>query len=355
MSSDSILTVEAFLIALLGLVVGSFINTVIYRVPRSLSIITPGSRCPHCDQPIRFYDNIPLLSFLVLGGRCRRCRTRISLRYPLVEVLTAGLFLAAWTKFGPGWRLISVFGFVGTLIALSFIDLEHRMLPDVITLPSFVVSFLAAGLGWSGEALQAQAVGSTLAVFLTTALIAASGPVLWLIDWVDLLLVGKKLDGDPEQSTDPMQQQNPMRTAAILSILSALVYLAWARFMPAVFSSDPRGDLARVEAAYLGAAVGGGSLWLIRLFYGLVRGMEGTGFGDVKMMLFVGAFLGWPLGLATIFIGAMLAAPPASITLLRSRNRLSTIPFGIFLGGGALISLFFGDRLLHWYLTTWFY
>ena len=135
--------------AILGLLVGSFLNVVIYRVPRQLSIIKPRSACPSCSTPIRGRDNIPLLSWLWLKGRCRSCGDTISIRYPLIELLTAVLFAAAAIKFGANWALPAYLVLLAGLVALSFIDIEFLLLPKVIVWPltALVTSlFLLAAL-----------------------------------------------------------------------------------------------------------------------------------------------------------------------------------------------------------------
>jgi leader peptidase (prepilin peptidase)/N-methyltransferase len=118
-----------------GLVIGSFLNVVIYRVPAGVSIVRPGSACPNCKEPIATRDNIPVFSWLVLRGRCRNCATVISIRYPLVEVLTAGIWVAVALRFGWSWTLPAELAFVTGLIALAFIDYDHLKLPRVIVWP----------------------------------------------------------------------------------------------------------------------------------------------------------------------------------------------------------------------------
>ncbi len=127
-----------FAVFLLGLVIGSFLNVVIARVPAGESVVSPRSRCPHCSTPIAFYDNIPLLSYALLRGKCRHCGENISLLYPALEFLTGVAFAAAYWRFGwnPAFPLNAAF--FSALIALTFIDLYHRILPDVITLPLIV-------------------------------------------------------------------------------------------------------------------------------------------------------------------------------------------------------------------------
>jgi leader peptidase (prepilin peptidase)/N-methyltransferase len=136
--------IELTIIALLGLAIGSFLNVVVHRLPRQESLVSPGSRCPSCGYHLRAVDNIPVLSYLLLLGRCRKCRTRISPRYPVVELATAALFAMHYAVFGwtalLGIRLV----FSAALVALFVIDLEHHLLPDVITLPGIVAGLVAS-------------------------------------------------------------------------------------------------------------------------------------------------------------------------------------------------------------------
>jgi len=128
----------------LGAVVGSFLNVCIWRIPEGQSIVTPASHCPRCGSPVRFYDNIPLVSWLVLRGRCRDCGGPISPRYPLVELLTALLSLAVFQLYGPRLEYVAAFLFAAALVVITFIDLDHQIIPDVISLPGIPVFFLLA-------------------------------------------------------------------------------------------------------------------------------------------------------------------------------------------------------------------
>lgn len=139
-----------------GTCVGSFLNVCIYRIPQKKSIVFPGSFCPVCRESIPFYLNIPILSFLVLGGKCRSCRTRISFRYPLVELITGFLAAALVHKFGPTGPALVWFGFACTLIVVSFIDLDHQIIPDILSIPG---TFL---FGVLGVLVLGQAIGSVL-------------------------------------------------------------------------------------------------------------------------------------------------------------------------------------------------
>lgn len=140
------MTIVFLIVFVFGSLIGSFLNVCIYRLPRNLSIISPSSRCPSCNIPIKAYDNIPLLSFLLLGGKCRYCKARISLRYPLVEALNALLYAAVLWRFGFGWHMPVLFAFCSAMIVITFIDLDFQIIPDTITLPGIPLGLIAASL-----------------------------------------------------------------------------------------------------------------------------------------------------------------------------------------------------------------
>ena len=127
-----------------GALIGSFLNVCIFRLPKEESIVWPGSHCPHCKNPIKYYDNIPLISYLLLGGRCRHCRGPISFQYPLVEGITALSSLILFMKFGPSLSYLFYFLFVAALILVTVIDLYHQIIPDVISLPGIGVGLLTS-------------------------------------------------------------------------------------------------------------------------------------------------------------------------------------------------------------------
>ena len=160
--------IEAAIVTIVGLIVGSFLNVVIHRVPRKQSIVTPASRCPHCGEPLRWHENVPVLSFVTLRGRCRSCRQRISWRYPLIEISTALLFIAHYFVLDWGPLLAIRLMFTAAMVALFVIDLEHQLLPDVITLPGMVAG-LAASLF-----LPPGFVAAVIGVFI-------GGGFLWLV------------------------------------------------------------------------------------------------------------------------------------------------------------------------------
>jgi leader peptidase (prepilin peptidase)/N-methyltransferase len=268
--------------AILGAMIGSFLNVIIYRVPRELSIVFPNSACPSCRNPLRPYDNIPILSFIVLRGRCRSCRKPISIRYPIVEALTALLFVAVTLHDGVSYALPFALAFVAALIALIFIDAEHMILPNVITYPGIVFAILTR-------------------VFVPY----LAGPAHF-DDLPGLLL-----------SFPPH-------------------YPVW--------------SVSLIGAA-LGALVGGGSLWLMGFLWQRFRGVEAMGLGDVKMMFMVGAYIGWRLAILTIFIGVLSGSLVGIVEMTRrkARDMQMMLPFGIFLGAGAIASLLIGRHIVQWY------
>ena len=270
--------------AVLGAMIGSFLNVVIHRLPLEQSIVFPNSTCPKCRNAIKPYDNIPILSFLALRGRCRSCGARISLRYPAVEALTAALFAAVTWHDGLSFALAFDLAFTASLIALVFIDAEHMILPNAITYPGIIF------------ALVTRVVVPYLA-----------GPTHFE-DLPQLILI--------------LPARLPL---GAVSLIGALI----------------------------GALAGSGSLWLMGFLWEKVRGVEAMGFGDVKMMLMVGAFLGWRLTILTILLAAFTGSLAGIAVMLQrgQRNMQMMLPFGIFLGIGSIASLLIGTRLIEWYAS----
>lgn len=270
------------IVGLLGAIIGSFLNVVIHRLPHEESIVFPNSRCPACGATIAFYDNVPVLSYLVLRGKCRGCQKLISPRYPAVELLTGLLFTAVCWRDGLTVVLPFDLIFISTLIALVFIDAEHMILPNAITYPGIVFALLAR------LALP--------------------------------YLMGRPYFDDLE--------------GLMLGVFSALPL--WA------------GSLL---GAVIGALVGGGSLWLMGWTWEKLRGIEAMGLGDVKMMFMVGAYLGWRLTILTIFLGVLSGSVIGVALMVRQgkKDMQMLLPFGVFLGIGAVIALLFGTPIVEWY------
>jgi len=298
----------ASVIFVFGLVFGSFLNVCIYRLPRGLSVVSPGSACPNCGNHIPPYDNIPVFSWLLLGGKCRSCKTKITARYAAVELLTASLFVACYAHFGLSLATLKCAVLAFLLIGLIFTDAETHLLPDKMTLPG-----LALGLAFS-------------------------------------LLV-------------------PVNDLASM-------------ILPAVFQVPANSDfswrLFSFADALLGAAIGASFLYGAGAIYLRWRGVEGMGFGDVKLMAMIGAFVGLRLTILTILASSIAgsffglwtvfvvwikrtqrrkqvfreAGPAARRNAWASAQvalRRHQMPFGVFLGSMGLVAFFFGQQFLRWY------
>jgi len=258
----------------LGLVVGSFVNVVVHRLPIMLerawraetadatgqpcaddglparyNLWLPRSACPHCGHALRAWENIPVLSWLALRGRCSQCHARVSVRYPLIELASAAFALGSLVVFGPSAKALAAFALCAALIATSAIDLEHQLLPDSLTLP----------LLWAG-----------LVVNLS-------------------------------------------------------------------------GTFATLHDAVTGAIAGYLALWCVYWLFRLLRGVEGMGYGDFKLLAAVGAWLGWAALPQVVVIAAVAGAVVGLVaTALRKRRFDEPLPFGPYLAAGALFTLFAG-------------
>ena len=263
-----------------GACIGSFLNVCIYRIPAEESVVWPGSRCPRCHTAIAWYDNVPVLSWLLLRARCRSCHAYIAVRYPLVEAATGVLAVAALAAFGPTLDAVVAFAFTAALLLITFVDLDHLFIPDEVSLPGIVIGLALA-----------------------------------------------------------------MRPGGI--------------------------GLANAVA---GALLGGGILWAIAWSYERATGVEGMGFGDIKLLAMIGAFLGWQ-AIPAIMIVASVAGSLAGLGVMVARGigrdgrrvtrrlgarallpfvrraaRRTAIPFGPFLALGALAVLYRPELALQWSL-----
>jgi leader peptidase (prepilin peptidase)/N-methyltransferase len=244
-------------LALIGLCIGSFLNVCIHRLPLKQSVVRPGSRCPDCGYALRWYDNVPVISYAVLRGRCRSCSKPISVQYPIIEIVTAAIFVLHWYAFGPTIMLPVRLVFACALVVLFMIDLEHQILPDVITLPGIVAGVICS-------------------LFL------------------------------------------------------------------------PPGPLMSI----LGVIAGGGLLWAIAEAWYWLRKVDAMGFGDVKMLAMVGAWLGIKMVFLTFVLSSMLGGLVGAVLIGSRRADMATrVPFGTMLAVGALVASMYGESLLAWYLS----
>jgi leader peptidase (prepilin peptidase)/N-methyltransferase len=293
---------------LFGLIFGSFLNVVIYRVPRGQSIVKPRSACPNCGTMIRAYDNIPVLSWLILRGKCRDCGHPISSRYAIVELLCGFLFVSAYFYAAPidnplaVWTLVKLSALFFLLLGLIFIDFEHHLLPDALTYSGILFGLLFS--------LKVPVGG--MPIFFTRKLLELRWPL------------------------------------SAISLLDAVI----------------------------AGAIGALFMYAVGELYFRVRHIEGMGFGDVKLMAMIGAFLGLKMTLFTIFAGAILGTIFGVFAMLfvwqkrvarrkkkheinvfgrswqsaRLMLRYYEVPFGVFLGSMAIVSVFVGNQLVNMYL-----
>ena len=243
-------------IFLIGLCIGSFINVCIYRLPIEKSIISPPSFCPKCKKKIKWYHNIPLFSYIILNGKCAYCGEKISIRYPLIELLTGLVFFINFNLFGFSVNFFAYTIFILLLIVATFVDLEHMIIPDEIsiggTFVGFIFSFIRADITW----LQ----------------------------------------------------------------------------------------------SIIGIILGGGILLLIIKGYFLLTKKEGMGGGDVKLLAMIGAFLGYKSLLFIIFSSSLLGTIIGIPLIMAKKDKSSlAIPFGPFLSLGAVIYIYFGEKIIKWY------
>ncbi|MEK2644476.1 prepilin peptidase [Bdellovibrio sp. BCCA] len=243
---------------ILGAIFGSFANVVIYRLPKEESVVKPRSYCYNCKTPIKWYDNIPIFSWFILRGKCRHCGAKFSFRYPLVELIMAGLFTLSFHYVGFSWSLLEYLIFIFGLVVCTFIDLDHMILPDEFTLSGIVIGLVGAAL-------------------------------------------------------------NPHR-----------------EFLDALF----------------GVLMGGGFLWGMAYVYYLLTKQEGMGGGDIKLLAWIGALLGWKAIPFVIMSSAIIGSVIGLIAARKQKAGLKTvIPFGPYLALGAILYLFGGETIALWYLN----
>jgi len=272
--------IDWLIAGLFGLLIGSFLNVCIYRWPRDLSVVAPRSACPVCEKQIAWHDNVPILSYLILRGRCRACGASIHWRYPVVELLTAVSFAYFAHEYGLSVATVKYCIFASILIALVFCDMEMLILPDEFTIGGFFVGIAFA--------------------FFTRV---------------------------PDDTFH-----------LIASLLGA----------------KPGPRTVNVAEALVGALVPSGLIWLGGWLFEILRHREGLGFGDVKMLAMIGAFLGIRGALLTIVLGS-IAGSVIGLIFIKSTGKDSAtypLPFGSFLGAAALFAAIEGGAVMHWYART---
>ena len=344
----------------LGAVVGSFLNVCIYRMPLDLSVNEPRrSFCPACKAQLKWYQNIPLLSWLFLRGRCANCGSPIAFRYFVVEFVTALLFLAAWLQF-PGPIALAYWVFISLLLVGIFIDLEHFIIPDEVTIGGIIAGLLASFLV---PALMSTE-GRWRALF-TSALSALLGYViLWIV-----LEAGKKAFGKKRIQLDAPTPFTWTRKGDDAEFVVGEEQGLWSDYFSRETDLlvllcdevvvDGR-NLGKTELRfhYNRVTLDGEevSLDTLEQISGVVRVLhiprEAMGRGDLKFLAAIGAFLGWRAVLFSVFAGSLLGSLVGLATLLIGQRVWSAkLPFGPYLAFGGLIWMFFGESLLSWYMS----
>lgn len=345
----------------LGAIVGSFLNACIHRMPRGISLRHPRrSFCPACENPIAWHQNLPIVSYLMLRGKCAKCGARISPRYLLVEILTAGLFLALWEVYGfplapVYWVLVSL------LIAGTFIDFEHLIIPDEITWGG-----TAAGVLFCLLVPQLMETDSRLAALGWSLFGAVLGiGLLWGVVEAGKLAFGRKRHRLKPPEPFKWEREGD---SAVLQIGEDS--MRWEEVFPRasdrlVLECDSaragQRDLgkARLIFSYDQLVVGEETFDLetVEPLRGRVREVivprEAMGMGDVKFLAAIGAFLGWKAVLFTIFAASVIGCVFGVAAMIKSGNRESTyIPFGPYLALGAVLWLFGGQVVWEWYFQN---
>ncbi|MBW2058337.1 MAG: prepilin peptidase [Deltaproteobacteria bacterium] len=302
------LQVSAFV---LGAFVGSFLNVCISRMPKGESILFPPSHCPLCGHRIRFYDNIPILSFLWLGARCRYCRGPISLQYPLVELVGGMIGLLLFRRYGISVDFAGYFVFSAMIITVSGIDMVHRIIPDRISLPG-----IGAGLLFSLLTPRMSLLDSLIGTVI-------GGGSLLVVTWgysgfvkLKYRITGTSHRKEMAKSLQELTIEELRREASLYGIDAAAL--------------QSRKELVTA----IGEAKG-----------------EGMGGGDVKLLAMIGSFLGgWRPILFVIliasFLGSVVGIP---LMLAKGRDSKYAIPFGPFLGAGSIVYLLWGAEMIRWY------
>lgn len=250
--------------------IGSFLNVCIVRLPKEQSVIRPGSHCTSCKKPVAWYDNIPLLSYLILGGKCRHCQARFSIRYFFVELITALVLFGFYKYYGLKPMTAAYWIMVSGFIVATFVDFEYRIIPDEVSIGGMFVGLILSG-------------------------------------------IIPELHGIASQSG---------------TLMPNLQALGW---------------------SFVGILVGGGSIFLMGLLGDFIFKKESMGGGDVKLMAMVGAFMGWKLALLTFFLAPFFGAIYGVIEKIRTKD--SAIAYGPFLVLGAILSLFYGNKIITWIIN----
>jgi leader peptidase (prepilin peptidase) / N-methyltransferase len=349
------LGIFAVFIAAIGAIVGSFLNVCIYRMPRGIPLNNPRrSFCPACQRSIAWHENLPVLSWFLLQGKCSSCGARISFRYPLVELLTASFFVLLWMRFGLPLAA-AYWIFVAVLIVATFIDIEYFIIPDEITLGGTAVGLLLSAM--FPQMMDTSSHVEGLCFSLGAA--ALGFGLLWTIVEVGKLAFGTKRHRFEREEPfslrpngDAMTLQIGEETLSWEDIFAResdeLVLECASANIPGerpvlrfrhdrMIVADQETPLGELEA-------------ITGTLHAVVIPREAMGFGDVKLIAAIGAFLGWKAVLFTVAAGSIVGCAAAFAGLLLARDRSGArVPFGPFLAFGAILWIFGGERLWNAY------
>jgi leader peptidase (prepilin peptidase)/N-methyltransferase len=365
------------ILGIIGALIGSFGNVVIYRLPLKKSVVWPGSSCPKCGHKIKPWENIPILSWLFLRGKCSNCKNPISVRYPLIEALTAAGFVALALRFPVetyGLTVFPLLAIYAMLVMMSMIDIDLYILPDSLTLPALVVGILGtliyapeSGLPSLMPALAGGAIGAGIIAMinrvgsLVLRRFADTKERLWPIgmDQINVAAVGGALGG----------WQIGLGAAAASFVLNLFarkpvripepfIYALW--IIALVFSTTqliihPVQSIAGSLAAMGIFSIVGATFWWLRDIFSKEETPPeeddepvAMGFGDVKLAAVLGVFLGWQNVLVAILLSFIIGAVGGVIARLAGGSRM--VPFGPYLAIGGLLALFVGQPLIQWYM-----
>lgn len=337
----------------LGSMVGSFLNVCIYRMPLGLSVVKPASHCPSCNTPIRWYHNLPLISWLSLRGRCAYCGASFSARYFLVELLTACVFLCCWLVHGPYSAAVALMYalFLSGLIAATFIDHEHMIIPDEITLGGIGVGFLGAFVVPEMHHVKDSLAAAQQAFWGAL----AGGGVIYLFLRIGKMMLGRQKVVIPpgtrvyfgESTLLLPGEEIPYdylfyRPDDVIELQATRVELP----DRCLWNQRVRVDKERVRLG--DAELSFAEVPCMEVETELILlPREAMGLGDAKFMGAIGAFLGWGGALFSLMASALVGSV-VGVTLiaLKKRDRSSPMPYGPYLAGAAAVWTFFGDKIL---------
>ncbi len=331
--------VIAFVFFIFGICIGSFLNVCIVRWPHEESVVKPGSHCRACKKPIAWFDNIPVLSYILLGGKCRYCHAKYSPRYCFIELLTGIAFVLFYAYYGLDPLLLPYLFMLSCFIIATMVDFGHRIIPDEVS-----VGGLAFGLVFSAAlpAMHQLDYGTlnagrwVMRILVLAVIVAHIGEII-------IARIRPPREGEEEEDDEPFEW------LPWLIVLGAIVFDLIMDFgIDAVEGLVPAAwmpHLLSLDAACIGFVVGGGSIYAMGVLGDFLFRKDSMGGGDVKLLAMVGAFLGWKASILAFFIAPFFGAAFGLIEKMRTND--TTIAYGPFLVLGSLIALFFEEQIIY--------